>query len=465
MPNKLQIKLLSKSGELLNCINCFSGQISVLRSVSPRELEPYRRALAGLSGPERFSLVLDDQAFRPEEHVLIGFGESFSFESRTLGELLIASGVPDTTLPSVALGIGLEHSLDKACRTLTPCEERRARLCVATYSPHRVLVLHEPFEPIASQWRERVADILLSFAKTSKGLVVISGLSYRPDRFIDNPAVSRLQVGENIQKTIGFGSDGSSVSSLVTQVREMLRDEEAKAQPGAVKRSGANRTPSSTNIRRDSGVTKIDPAASYGAASVATVTPAKRLKFGRLPVVFGALAILLVTIVYVQSGMQSDTPEQVVSSLPNEPEPVKIETPMVVVPVVAPPTPEPVQEPVRARLALDSYPTNIKNGIIQAFEGSGESQTAQPATETKTAPAQLPQGGAGFSSGDELINFLKSASQGNSGSEPATEPQAPSFGQPDDMSNLNEEEKREAIRQKFLEAINRAAQNRRDEDL
>ena len=59
MPKKLQAKLLSKTGELLNVINCFAGQVAVFRAHSAADLRPYLRALTGGQGPERFSITTD----------------------------------------------------------------------------------------------------------------------------------------------------------------------------------------------------------------------------------------------------------------------------------------------------------------------------------------------------------------------------------------------------------------------
>ena len=82
---RLQIKLLSNSGELLRCVNCFAGQVTVLRGHSSADLQPYLRALAGIPGPERVSITIDDNEYSASHSNLIGFGERLNFQQFVQG--------------------------------------------------------------------------------------------------------------------------------------------------------------------------------------------------------------------------------------------------------------------------------------------------------------------------------------------------------------------------------------------
>ena len=98
---KLQIKLLSSSGELLNVINCRSGQVTVFRAVTAEELKPYQRALSGVPGPERFSISLDEHNFEASQHNLVGFGEEHLAHDQTVPEHLSDAGVPNKSINSI----------------------------------------------------------------------------------------------------------------------------------------------------------------------------------------------------------------------------------------------------------------------------------------------------------------------------------------------------------------------------
>lgn len=75
---KLLVKQLSNTGELIRVISCFAGQISVFRATSPNALRPFQRAFVGLPGPEKIVISIEDENYVPSEHPLIGFGERWN---------------------------------------------------------------------------------------------------------------------------------------------------------------------------------------------------------------------------------------------------------------------------------------------------------------------------------------------------------------------------------------------------
>ena len=56
-------------------------------------LLPYLRALAGRPGAERFALSLNYNTFRPDQHILIGFGERLPLDQR-VEDFCLDAGVP-----------------------------------------------------------------------------------------------------------------------------------------------------------------------------------------------------------------------------------------------------------------------------------------------------------------------------------------------------------------------------------
>jgi hypothetical protein len=126
-------------------------------------------------------------------------------------------------------------------------------------------------------------------------------------------------------------------------------------------------------------------------------------------------------------------------------------------------------EIVGVRYILDEYPEPIKISLLDTARGV----TAEPAVVTERSEPEGPREPQRKSNGGNLFKLLESAStsQGDKPSEDSTSPQgavdqgAPpsSWNEPSeegDSDPNDEQQRREAIRQKFLEAIRAAAEKR-----
>ena len=205
--------------KLLNVINCLPGQVTVLRGHSLGELEPYQRALAGLSGKERFRITFGEKEYKPGKHILIGFGEKFTNPKQKLREYFHELGLPSTTIGSSLVAYGLNEALDKTFDQLSECQLRRIQIYTATLLDNNLVIFHNPLEPISMKWKERFAELIVRFARNRKAVVLISSLSYRPQSWIGNEEINRVQVGANTKRTIGFSGDASQMQSMIKEVR------------------------------------------------------------------------------------------------------------------------------------------------------------------------------------------------------------------------------------------------------
>ncbi len=470
---KLQIKLLSKSGELLNCVNCFAGQVCVLRAVSANDLLPYQRAFTGGSGPENFLITLDDQEFLPEAHNLVGFGEQFLVgENKSVMQLLIDNGVPENSVESLLLTYGLDRVCHNKCSSISKDEERRVRLLIATYQQDKVLVLNNPFEPIATEWRERFAELVASYARSSSQIVVVTSLNSRPECWIDNEAIARVQVGENVQKTIGFATGPSSVHSIVDQVRTLIKDEKVAkdvltsldpAQRKASQKQAGAKTKDSTSekARRKEkmpppsagGKKKIAALAVLGfSLSLAAAMGLVVVRSGGDPAKMRALLL----------GEKTPQAERDNSPLPATTE-AEAKTVQVDLPPPPPPPPNPTPLPPQPEFVLDLYPASIRDSVIRAFDGSiapsqvgSRPERERPLAENKTKNS------------NDLFQMLESTS-GSGTNLPDSPPPSQQYNNDSGTGEVSaytteEQQKRELIRQKFLEAIERAAERRKQEN-
>ena len=223
---RLVIKHLSRTGELLNCVNCFSGQVTVLRSHSQKELRAYKGALFGRGGPEKFSININTSPFRSDDAAFVGAGNSSEiYDSENVGQVFEKLGMHGAGLESILNSIGLSQKIHAPISSLTACESRRLELTSALIAPQTVIILDRPFEPLASQWRTRFADLILRNVRKKNRICVVSELTFRPETWIGNEQIVRIQVGESIQKTIGFASEGDSAQLAIEQLRSLVRDD------------------------------------------------------------------------------------------------------------------------------------------------------------------------------------------------------------------------------------------------
>ncbi len=219
----LQIKQISPTGEVLNVVTCPHARITVLRAHAPQDLEPYQRIFASVPGKERFTLYYNEELFDLSQATLIGYGEDYRKISGSIQEYLSQQGISETLSNSILHSFDLEDQAGMQFDQLTPCQAQRTRIVAAAYGKPRIIILKNPFQPLAFEWRERIAELLLRLAKKKKTLVLLTSLLHRPDCWIDNETILRVQVGQSTQRTIGFGSQASEYQELIEKLKQDLK--------------------------------------------------------------------------------------------------------------------------------------------------------------------------------------------------------------------------------------------------
>jgi hypothetical protein len=477
VPKKLQIKLLSDAGELLNVVTCSLGNISVFRAHSPTDLRPYQRALAGVPTKERFVLVVDGDEYLPAHHTVIGFGEGPFKDSTSTRDYLVETGCSEESVDGLLMSLGLERYADAALSTLPADEERRVRILAATLHPERALIINEPFEPISSQWRERAADILASFARGQNALIVVPSLSYRPESWIDNQAVARIQVGQTLQRTIGFGAAGSAANSAMDELKNRVRAEvNEKAPEAASVALGAALTAPLPNAQ------DVVSQASQSRSTHTLGRFTRHTSLTSLQKTFVATGGLLA----VSAAMYALMPS-------SDPVPSSADTKVVIAPEVVSPSqnetaaslkqpeatgassagpqaeaPQRVDVPPKRipLFVLDFYPEPIRDSLLATTRGVQADSAVGGSYDSPTQSPALAKNNPG-----NIFNLLEQASSSDMAQppksqqwagdeEPAEEPLVTQDAYEDPVEA---EQRREAIRQKFLEAIRAAAERRESE--
>ncbi len=468
--------------------NCSVGHVSVLRSESPGELRPYQRALGGNQGKERFVITVDGREYNTEEHNLIGFGEVAPHNGLTVGQYLASRGLIEGAISGLLMAYGIEAIETKLCSSLSPDEERKVRLFAATADPSKALIINEPFEPISSSWRERVAELLADFARSKNGLVVVASLSYRPDAWIDNPVIARHQVGQSLRRTIGFGAAGSESTQLINQLRDQIRSEEYPDMPSPPPSPPREERPQAAAMSlgaaamggmdvmeivevEDEIPTHLTAAPSSG--FLTTIKVGTALGAGGLGVWAALTLIQLYPIPQRDAATDKVAMSHSESSAKNEHGPASPQPnqPVQQPPAEVAPAKSMVNTKPKDSFILDKYPEAIRISILDTSRGilGDPSQTSvdPPPQPTSQKPA------------DQSGNFYKLLESAGSESNDAGAPappewesndtsnswSAPESSEPADYGASEEEERREAIRQKFLEAIRAAAERREQEGM
>lgn len=216
----LEINRLGIVGDLVRRVRCLARRVTVFRSVSSAEINLYSAALQGLAPSDQFAVLLDQAPFKPQEHNLIGFGEKFDPADLTPADtLLLRSGIAGEEIEPLLRSVGLAGILTSPVGQLPAGQSHVLRILVALQRPEQVLILNEPFDSVPDEWREPLAQLIANFAWFKHAIVIVTKLSYRPESWIENQAIARVQLERPRKRTIGFGGQ-SAESEVIAAIRE-----------------------------------------------------------------------------------------------------------------------------------------------------------------------------------------------------------------------------------------------------
>ncbi len=440
---QLEINRLTEAGEVKRRIRCLAGHVTVFRANSDELLKIFGDGLLGQGQQgERFSVLLDGAAFYPEEHILIGFGEKFPpHENLTVGQFLMASGIPRESMEALLLSHGLGGLSRELCSSLSPEEDRMIRLLASTFSPGKVVLMHDPFDIVPDTWRNAFARDITNFAWQKRSIVVVTKLSSRPEEWIENEIVARVQLEAPRKRTIGFGGDDSETQKMVETLRQQFRADSAAVhqsahvpaipgQPNLL--AGERPTPTREMVRIPSVPIFRKP-----------MTQRRFLVYGT----FMAIVFMFAITATIFGGMSSPPSVRVVNPrlehVQEEREPAARVADVPIAPRPQPPKPA-------AGLILDDYPVEIRDAVVQAFSDPDAAlKSDRGFVSQKVAPKIIEQKQVSFMPPATLPSPEINASGGDA------------LGQTADEEELAK--RREEIRQRFLEAIQRQAAQQQDQ--
>jgi hypothetical protein len=442
---QIEINRLGSQGEVKRRIRCLAGHITVFRANDPQLLKLFANALMGVTIPgERFTVLLDNTPFNSDIHPRIGFGERFRPDDvTTVGKFLINSGAPTDAIDSLLLSHGLGGLTHEACKNLSPQEERMVRLLGVAYSDQGLVVLNDPFSLVPETWHNTFARDLSNFAWQKRAIVVVPELSARPDDWIENEIVSRVQLETPRKRTIGFGGGGDDAETQ--KLIETLRQQTGGKLP-------SERASHRPQVGND--LLKGSPASPGEAVPHQPGEP--RGLFGQLPPIpkfrlptrlpSGPFAILGSTFVIAMLAtvvvLAIQSPSAIESPQPKQPTETANLTPQIV----------PTRE---ARSVLDGYPVAISSGVNLALSDPEAAMRAGQIAPTGQIVAP-----PGASQPNRRPELTQPPSTGRRPQPVTSEESSPAEESAPAEDDAELARRREEIRQRFIEAIQRQAAER-----
>lgn len=486
-------------------MNATAGRLTVLRAFAPSQLEAYRRAITGIPGPERILVTIDGNDFNPEDHILIGFGESYRSISGTVRDFFFDTDINPNTLPAILLSYGLDSVADTPIASLTESEARQCRLLAAVHQTKKLVLLHNPFEVLNSDWRERFAELLLTYVTNKEVPLLITSMTYRPECFINNELIQRVQVGETDQRTIGFGQAPSEYKDLIEELRSTVKKPKANSDEQGVfppiqkqnvstAKTSAKETIETEQKRKNFGDITLKR---YGIAKLFQNREFRQ----KMLVGTGSLFILILIARGLTQGRPT-APEEASKKAPSTTTQVakketvakdlesvearvfsdKLATIKNTIPkqFAEKSSRQTIQKTTlpkvkkHSRYMIDAYETSIRDSIMASFEGREAARAAHmqfASLNSSDAPKEISKVDSQDAFTRALLKDLKKTD--GSGEDLPDRPDSPntSYSQsqssqsyqsapPPNYQDMSQEERRALLREKFRMAIERAAQNR-----
>ncbi|MGA1191542.1 MAG: hypothetical protein ACO3XO_04605 [Bdellovibrionota bacterium] len=338
----LTIQRILTDGAIAKTVTCRSGRIAVLRSHAPEKLYEYELALRGkLENPSMFRLMFNGAAYDPTQPIFIGFDKIQYRSEMTVRHILTESGVGQAQLEGFLSHHGIQQIAEKPLQELSPEQAQSLSLLQVSLQPFPLIVMNDPFLPIPEEYREMYAHTLANGIWKNKGIGIVVSLSWRPESWIDNDLITRVQIDQTSRRaTVGIGSENP-----LTELAKQIRQEKQSIQE---KREAEQRAQEQEGQSTKSTVMTLPK------------TPTKNIlknplfRLSALSVIFISVSLL---ILWDQDTLSNT------SNLPNESN------------AAGRPTQEQSQNPVQNVLVLDAYPGNIRDGILAAFAGEASLST------------------------------------------------------------------------------------------
>jgi hypothetical protein len=199
--NLITIKRIIADVNIGITLNCAAGSISVLQDDEGGLNQDYERVLLSTAqrsgeGVERDGLVLSSS-----EITSIGFGPVRE-DHPSAGSYLLSLGLHEDECEEIIKQYELESQAYLPFRLLPTTAQRQLQLIGLMRTPVTLAVLNDPFMPFSGRWRERFAELLLDYVRTTSSTIVLLNLSFLPKAWSEKPEVRFVNLAAEQEKTV-----------------------------------------------------------------------------------------------------------------------------------------------------------------------------------------------------------------------------------------------------------------------
>ena len=231
---RLEIVRRTANGDVYRRITCLAGRVTVFRARESSDIELYQNVLRCPEQDSRFSVLIDSRPFSPQDSIFTGCENDLLAESScSIWEYLKSSGLPGDQIPVRLAEVGLDSIAGVNCQELTPEQRRVVVLIGLSCISDKIIILDDPFLGIPSAHTEVLARRLADSVWRNRIIVVVTRLTARPESWVENEHITRVQLERPRERTIGFGGGELSSTEFIQAFRAQLKQSEtADIEPG-----------------------------------------------------------------------------------------------------------------------------------------------------------------------------------------------------------------------------------------
>jgi hypothetical protein len=278
--------------------------------------------------------MFNGSVYDPTQPIFIGFDKIQYRSEMTVRHILTESGVNQAQLEGFLSNHGIQQIAEKPLQELSSEQAQALSLLQVSLQPFPLIVMNDPFLAIPEQYREMYAHTLANGIWKNKGIGIVVSLSWRPDAWIDNDLITRVQIDQTSRRaTVGIGSE-NPLTELAKQIRQEKQSIQEKRE--AEQREKEEQDAQSTGM-------------------TVPKTPTKKLLKNPL-FRLSALSVILISvsllILWDQDTLSTTSNRQNESNAAIQSVQGRN------------------QNPVQNVLVLDAYPSDIRDGVLAAFAGT-----------------------------------------------------------------------------------------------
>ena len=223
----LTIKTKPTGAGLARTIECEAGNITVIQKARELFGGSLRDGLLKPSEKSPLSIRYGNRVLDVSEVHFAGRDEfEYLWHHPSVQTAVKSLGVPEARIVPTLRSIALDEKLNDSPSDLSECELKRLALLCALYSKSRVIALNNPFQALSPEWEAPMAKLLLSAAKDSMRVFIVTGLPKLPAPWKNNQLIKVYNRQGKQTRSFTIGTGAHDVAQAIQAIRPQTTPEE-----------------------------------------------------------------------------------------------------------------------------------------------------------------------------------------------------------------------------------------------